>query len=74
MKDEGQLQIRNSQKVAGPVNHPQVAAYQKLWRRFDKERKSAKTIYEQIALAKAARVMMLAAEDEKLALCRPYER
>ena len=62
------------QKVAGPVNHPQVKAYQKLWRRFDKERKSAKTIYEQIALGKAARVMMLAAEDEKLMHYGPYER
>lgn len=56
------------------MNHPQVKAYQKLWRRFDKERKAAKTIYEQIALGKAARVMMLAAEDEKLMLYGPYER
>ncbi len=66
--------MRNKQKVAGPVNHPQVQAYQKLWRRFEKERKAAKTIYEQIALAKAARVMMLAAEDEKQMLYGPYER
>ena len=65
--------MRNKQKVAGPVNHPQVKAYQTLWRRFDKERKTAKTIYAQIALGKAARVMMLAAEDEKLMLCGPYE-
>lgn len=56
------------------MNHPQVKAYQKLWRRFNKERKAAKTIYEQIALGKAARVMMLAAEDEKLMLYGQYGR
>ena len=70
----GELNTGKRQKVAAPVNHPQVKAYQKLWRRFDKERKSAKTIYEQIALDKAARVMMLAAEDEKLMHYGPYER
>lgn len=65
--------MKNKQKVSGPVNHPQVKAYQKLWRRLDRERKAAKTIYEQIALGKAARVMMLAAEDEKMMLYGPYE-
>lgn len=70
----GELHKGKRRKVAGPVNHPQVKAYQKLWRRFDKERKAAKTIYEQIALGKAARVMMLAAEDEKLELFGQYER
>jgi len=66
--------MKNRQKVAGPVNNPQVEAYQKLRRRFDKERKAAKTIYEQIALGKAARLMMLAAEDEMLILSGPYGR
>lgn len=40
--------MRDRQKVFGPVNHPKVKAYQRLWRRFDRERKSATTIYEQI--------------------------
>lgn len=60
-------------RVVGPLNHPLIEAYERLYARLNRELNAAPNLYERLALSQATRALINAIETERL-IHSPYEK